>query len=206
MLLLLIRLEHLNIKRKSIVGRVRPNFHLAGAGTGVFLIIKRFMHRIGNNIPRISPTVFLRSPRHSFNSNNHPRYATYQVHRSNMFKCSNEGLNNNPVIAIPKKTKTIVFQHPEIIKTTCNFPGCTSKICSSLCSKLENSSSIGHVTHSPDYGVFLSDTDLKGTNNSQNYVPYKTPHSPEGTHLEEQKTTNLQDPAILKVIKDNENK
>jgi hypothetical protein len=156
-----------------------------------------------STLPKVNPNTYLR------NSQNHlildRRSAAYQINKPKPTESSHEGLTNNPAISIAKNNKpATVFQHFEVIKSLCNFPGCNGKICIGLCSKQEKNLALGHVTHSQKYGVPLSKTDLSGNNHPQNYVPYSQPHEVQNLDINDSKTKCLQDPNILSIIKSNE--
>lgn len=96
--------------------------------------------------------------------------------------------------------------HPEIIKSTCSFPGCTSRLCIGLCGKPEGTpKAVAHATHGNVPGSkFLSKKDFNNHSKLQNAIFYKEPHEVANPEISQEGTKILNaDQQMLDIIHTN---
>jgi len=135
-------------------------------------------------------------------------YATYSINTVEPEESSEESLSKNPIKTLHRKHGHIPIQHREIIRSTCEFPGCHGKTCIGLCSKPKDNRVIGHVTHSDKVpkSVPLSTTDLQGNPREQRAVFYDETHIANYGVQDIEATKNLQSQNTLETILNHEGK
>ena len=91
-------------------------------------------------------------------------------------------------------TNASFLLHPVIGRDKCEILSCKDKICNRPCGQITERVYIGHVTHSNQYGVFVSYNDFNNKSDKQYFVPYVPPvpnMDITGENINKDRTDNL---------------
>lgn len=179
---------------------------------------KRSMHRISSTENVSSSRGAVRAAYNAATRSNHipyvhsPRtlqkqdYAAYRVHTPEPSTSSEESLKNNPPVSLYRKKGSKVIQHSEVVEETCETPGCSKRLCDTICNKVRDAKSVGHVGHSEEHNsMLISNEDLEGNPTPQYMKTYDVSHDVQGESanplIDEERTKRFK--AMLKAIEKN---
>ena len=121
----------------------------------------------------------------------------YHVDDATAMSSSHELAQRNPILKKAWKKGPIdnSFQHSVIGRDKCEISSCKDKICNRPCGgQITERVYVGHVTHSNQYGIFVSYNDFNNKSDKQYFVPYIPPvpnMDISGDNINKDRTDNL---------------